>query len=152
MIITKRPTFLLLEVLIAFTFVVSAFFPLVYPHYYIYQQQRHFIDKIEMDMAVNNFYAAILVQLQRNKIHWQQIEERTVFTVDESIWQELDIQKSIPFLGSYFFAIKKQKKNERYGLYLVELTLLVRPKNSPNKPASMLTYKYEIFMTQLFSK
>lgn len=152
----KRRPFLLLEVLIAFVFVVSAFFPLIYPHFYIYQQQRQFINKIEIDLAVNEFYGAILVQLQRNQIAWQLIEEKHVFTVDEQFWRQLGYEKNIPFVGTYQFSVAKQKKNDRYGLYQVELTLTVTPKgpvkDADKKTKKSLIYNYNIFVSRLFTK
>jgi hypothetical protein len=74
MILPRRRPFMLLEVMIAFALVLSAFLPLIYPHYFIYQQQRQFIAKIEIDMLVNSLYAAILVQMQTNQISWHMLE------------------------------------------------------------------------------
>lgn len=108
MILTARRPFLLLEVLIAFVFVVAAFFPLIYPHFYIFQQQRKFIEKIEIDNAVNDFYASIIEQLQQNQISWQAIEEGTVFPIDAGFWKS-PVNNKIPFLGSYRFRMIKQK-------------------------------------------
>lgn len=155
MILTARRPFLLLEVLIAFVFVVAAFFPLIYPHFYIFQQQHKFIEKIEIDNAVNEFYALIIEQLQQNQISWQAIEEGTVFPIDEGFWKRSTEHKKIPFVGSYRFRIIRKKSNDKYELALVELSLTVAPKGSGKKDfkkAQKLTYNYQIFMSRLFSK
>lgn len=155
MILIARRHFLLLEVLIAFVFVVGSFFPLIYPHFYIFQQQRKFIEKIEIDNGVNEFYALIIEQLHQNQISWQAMEEGTVFQIDEGFWKRTDNNKRIPFLGSYRFGMIKQKNNEKYEVAVVELILTVAPKGGGKKDfkkAMPLTYTYQIFVTRLFSK
>lgn len=154
MILTARRPFLLLEVLIAFVFVVGAFFPLIYPHFYILQQQNTFIGKIEVDNAVNIFYAKIIEQLQQNQISWEAMEQGTVFPIDENFWGPLRSKKKIPFKGSYSLKITQSKKNDRYEVCLVELHLNVTPPNQKKsfRKKENLTYTYKIFMTRLFSK
>lgn len=158
MILTARRPFLLLEVLIAFVFVVSAFFPLIYPHFYIFQQQHKFIEKIEIDNAVNDFYAQIIELLQQNQISWQAIEAGSSFPIDEGFWKQTEHYEKIPFVGIYQFKVLKHKKNDKYELCLVELNLTVTPRRGVgNKKSGLqdqknLTYTYQIFMSRLFSK
>lgn len=151
----RRP-FLLLEVLIAFTFVVAAFFPLVYPHFYIYQQQRRFVDKIEIDMAVNNAYGVILEQLHQNKISWQSIEEGQIYPIDDQFWLQAGSLKKIPYGGYYQLKVNKSKQNERYGLSWVILTLNVTAgaafKTDEERAKKSLVYRYDIFLSRLYTK
>lgn len=155
MILTERRSFLLLEVLIAFIFVVGAFFPLIYPHFYILQQQHSFIEKLEIDNAVNDFYGYIIEQLQQNQISWQAIEEGTVFPIDENFWKRSGDDKKSPFVGAYRFRILNKKSNDKYELCLVELHLVVTPGGNNKKKIRKnqnLTYTYQIFMSRLYSK
>lgn len=151
MIVLKRQTFLLLEVLIAFAFIVTSFFPLVYPHYYIYQQQRHFIDKIKTDTAVNNLYGSILVKLHTNEITIQQIEEGHIFPIDEQLMEGISKGKNNSLVGNYKFKVKKNKKNDQYGLYKVNLLIDIHPRGN-TKEKETLTFKYKIFLARHFSK
>lgn len=155
MILIARRPFLLLEVLIAFVFVVGAFFPLIYPHFYIFQQQHKFIEKIEIDNGVNEFYALVMEQLQQNQISWQAIEEGAAFPIDEGFWARSTVQKKIPFLGSYSFRVEISKRNDKYELALVQLNLTVNPTGAGKKDfrgAKPMTYSYKIFMSRLYSK
>lgn len=143
-LLTRRP-FLLLEVLIAFIFIVGAFFPLIYPHFYIFQQQHRFIRKIEIDNAVNDFYASIVEQLQQNKIDWGAMEQGEDVPIGG---------QGLPFTGSYRIKLLKTKKNEKYELGLAELTLMIAPgkEDKKTKGESPLIYTYQIFVTRLYSK
>lgn len=150
----KRRYFLLVEVLIAFAFVVAALLPLMHPHFYIYQQQSRFIDKIELDIAVNNFYGNILQQLQMNEISWDAIENKRASTVSEQLWGTKTDMSPRPFIGHYKFHIEKSKTNKEYGVYLLELTLEVVPrgnfKNDAEKKKKTSVFTFKIFVTRLF--
>lgn len=150
----KRRYFLLIEVLIAFAFVVVALLPLMHPHFYIFQQQSRFVDKIEMDIAVSNFYGNILQKLQTNEISWDHIQSQRVDQVSEQLWGERKELHSRPFKGHYKFEIEKSKTNKNYGAYLVKLTLEVVPngpfKNDAEKAKKTSRFTFEIFVTRLF--
>lgn len=152
--LVKRRHFLLVEVLIAFAFVVAALLPLMHPHFYIYQQQSRFIDKIDLDIAVNNFYGNILQQLQANEISWDLIESKRVSTVSEHLWGKRPNMSPHPFVGNYQFQISKSKTNKNYGVYLLELTLEVAPKdhfkNETEKKKKTSVFTFKIFLTRLF--
>ncbi|MBA3237015.1 MAG: hypothetical protein H0T62_01530 [Parachlamydiaceae bacterium] len=150
----KRRHFLLVEVLIAFAFVVAALLPLMHPHFYIYQQQSRFIDKIELDIAVNNFYGNILQRLQTSEISWGQIESKRASSVTDQLWGREANMTPNPFKGNYKFRIEKSKTNKDYGVYLLELTLEVVP-NSPlkketEKKKKPAVFTFKIFATRLF--
>jgi hypothetical protein len=151
----KRRYFLLLEVLIAFTIVAIAMLPLIYPHFYIYQQERKFIHKINLDIAVNYFYGGIIEQLQRNQISWNMIEEKHLFVVDQAFWRSIGYaEKDIPFNGEYQFNVIREKKNDNYGNYKIGLTLTVFPqgyiKSSTDPTKKNLTFHYIIFVSRIF--
>lgn len=147
--------FLLLEVLIAFALVVMAVLPLIYPHFYIYRQQRAFIDKIDLDIAVNQIYVNIVEKLYRNEIPWGDIQHKRVIPIDSQLLEGTIYAKSFPFEGTYQFEIARKKKNPQYGLNQVKLVLAFDPK----KPAksdikddkTALSYTYNLFIAQLFS-
>lgn len=143
--------FLLLEVLIAFSIVVLAVLPLIYPHYYIYQQQHAFVNKINLDIAVGQIYTKILEKLYRNEILWGEIEQQRVFPIDESLIGGEELAKALPYEGSYQLRILKSKKNERFSLNLVEVTLRFIQKPAPHKGENStqnLIYTYENFIAQ----
>jgi hypothetical protein len=143
-----RRSFLLLEVLIALTVVSLAILPLLYPHFKIYQQQKAFTHKLEMDLAAPRIYAAIVQKLHQNEILFGDIEQRTSFPIDTGFLEALQLTRKFPFRGKYQLAIEKQKKNEQYGLYLLTLQLEMFPHDKQQKP---LTYSYQIFVSRLFS-
>ncbi len=146
-IFKRRRHFLLLEVLIAFAFVVIAILPLIYPHFYIYQQQRKFIEKIDLDIAVNEFYALVIEQMHQNQIPWESIESKQSMPILDQIWNQSKQFKTPPFTGTYQFEIVKSKKNEKYGLYLLNLTIVILPAGIKiKKPIT-----YNMFVTRLFS-
>ncbi len=152
--VIKRRHFLLIEVLIAFAFVAIGILPLIYPHFFIYQQQHKFIEKINTDIAVNEFYAIILEQLQQNQISWGTIELKQPIPITSDLWARSFQYETPPFTGSYQFYIIKGKKNEKYGLYRVGLIINIPPKtfkSEAEKAKNTLTYTYEVFVTRLFS-
>lgn len=152
----KRRHFLLLEVLIAFAIIVMAILPLVYPHFYIYQQQRTFIDKIDLDMTVNLLFAQVQEKLYRNEIIWGEIESSRVFPVTQQLLEEVGIKNPIPYNGVYSFKTEKQKKNDQFALYLVDLTFTFTPKKGAKQSTKgqegpkPLVYPYKLFISQLY--
>jgi hypothetical protein len=153
----KRRHFMLLEVLIAFVFVATATLPLIYPHFYIYQQEKQFVNKINLDIAVNQFYAGIIERLQRNQISWNTIEEKQTLPVDEAFWRQIGYTEKAPFTGDYTFEIKHKKKNDEFGLYELELKLNVIPpgysqnaKLNIKNNRKITEYKYTIFASRVF--
>lgn len=148
----RRACFLLLEVFIAFAIVALTLLPLLYPHYAIYLEQHKFVNKIELDMAVNNFYASTIEKLQRNEISWAAIEQQQRFPLTEDAWLK-EIGKRLPFAGSFYLAIDKKKKNEQYGLYLVSLHLELLPTGlKTNAPKKTSYYSYRIFIGRLLNE
>lgn len=143
----KRRYFLLIEVMIALTLIIFAVLPLIYPHFYIYKEQKSFVNKLNLDLAVNHFYAHIIEQLQRNEISFQDIEQGTKMALDLNGIEGL--AANLPYIGHYHFAIVKSKKSARFGLYEVQLHIQILPKEkSDNKKA--LNYEYLIFVGRLF--
>lgn len=150
---TRRP-FLLLEVLIAFAIVAMAVLPLIAPHFYIFQQQTRFVDKIHLDLAVNRFYGTIVEQLQRNEIGWGDIEQKRVFPIDEGFLKMAGYHDPLSYTGSFQFLEVKHKKNDNYGLYQIELIMAFEPKLPPKSKGiadeHRLVYEYTLFVTRLF--
>lgn len=143
--------FLLLEVLIAFALVVLAVLPLIYPHFYIYQQQRAFIQKIDLDLAVNLIYAQLLEKLYRNEISWLEIEQQTDHSINDQILEQAGFTGLFPFVGTYQFEVLKTKKNAQFSLHQVKLTLRFAPKGekaSAGNKKPPLIYTYIIFVAQ----
>lgn len=125
---SKRPI-LLLEVLIAFFFIVVAIFPLVGPHVFIYKSQRQFIDKIGLDRVVNEIYVDVLTELHENRIYLFDILEQKEFEIDP------EKLRGLPFKGSYRFKDDKKKKNDTTGrtLYVIKATFFFTSKLDPEK-------------------
>lgn len=149
----RKRHFLLFEVLIAFAIVAFAFLPLISPHIYIYQEQHRFLDKIELDLAVNQMYAEIFQRLQRNEYPWNSLENKQPFAIDQEFLRRLGYHESFPFTGQYQFSIAKEKKNEHYGLYQINLVLFFDPINRSSKEDSAdrrLTYEYVLFIARIF--
>ena len=153
--VIQRRHFLLLEVLIAFAFVVIAVLPLIYPHFYIYQQQHKFIEKIDLDIAVNEAYAVIMEQLYLNQISWDMIEQKQWMPINEQFWAKVKHHENSPFRGNFQLQIvaSKENKEERYGNYLLQLNLQLFPKHTKTptekiENANALIYK--IFVSKLF--
>jgi len=151
----KLGHFLLLEVLIAFALVVMAVLPLIYPHIYIYQQQRAFINKIDLDIAVNQIYVNLAEKLHRNEIPWGDIEHKRVAAIDTKLLEGTAFEKSFPFEGTYQFEIARRKKNPQYALNLVKLTIDFKPKSlsksSKEEEVKSLVYTYEVFIAQMLN-
>ncbi len=139
---------LLLEVLIAFALVVLCILPLIAPHVYIYQSQKRFVDKIELDHTVNLLYGQITELLYRNEIHLSDIENKKDFDVDQHLLEKIGYSKNFPFKGSYTFLEVKKKplKVSSYHLYLYELTFTFEPNHSGSEK---LTYNYKIFLAKI---
>jgi hypothetical protein len=116
-----------LEVLIAFAITAMAILPLIAPHFSIFRQQLQLIDKVELDMAVNRFYGLIVEKLHRHEIGWGDIEQKTVFPIDDALWSQLETPRRLPFKGSYQFLEVRHKKNEQYALYKLELIIAFEP-------------------------
>lgn len=128
----KRPI-LLLEVLIAFFFIVIAIFPLVGPHVFIYKSQREFIDKIGLDRVVNEIYVNVLTELHENRIPLYSILEERIFEI------EPEQMRKLPFKGIYSFKESKKKKDPKTGrtLYIIQANFSFISKLDPSK-----TYAY----------
>lgn len=150
----QRRPFLLLEVLIAFAIVAMAMLPLIAPHFYIFQEQSRFVDKIHLDLAVNRFYGTIVELLQRNEISWADIEQKRVIPIDESFLRMAGYKDPLPYTGSFQFLEVKHKKNDKYGLYQVELIMAFEPKRPAKSKVAAdehrLVYEYTLFVTRLF--
>lgn len=144
----KKRHFLLLEVMIALTIVIFAVLPLVYPHFYIYKEQKSFVNKLNLDLVMNHFKADIVQKLQRNEISFQDIEQGVKTNINFDAIQGITI-KNFPYSGQYYFVVLKNKKNENFGLYQIQLNAEVSLKeNKENKKP--LQYEYLLFVARLF--
>ncbi len=152
--VRKIGHFLLLEVMIAFALVVLAVLPLIYPHFYIYQQQRAFVNKIDLDVAVNLIYVNLMQKLHQNEMPWGDIKNGKITSIDSTFLEGIGYSKTFPYEGTYQFQMIKSKENAQYALHLVGLVMRFNPKNikadekEPDK--GQLIYKYEVFIAQQF--
>ncbi|MFA6916040.1 MAG: hypothetical protein WC222_06565 [Parachlamydiales bacterium] len=144
----RRP-FLLLEVLIAFLLVALCAIPLVAPHVSIYKDQLEFMDKIQLDHFVNQYYAELIEKLYRQNIAWDALTNETKFKIDKEKIISWD-NRQLPYEGSYSFSDKKHKPKEPkpFTVYLLQLTLTFKPvkKAGTDKKSKDLVYKYDIFV------
>lgn len=139
---SKRPI-LLLEVMIAIALIVMAAIPLIYPYFYLLRTQRHFMDKVELDHAVNLHYVNLLEKLYKNEVSWASIVNELEFSISR---EEL---QSLPFKGSYRFKVENFKPKGEPGaaltLYLIGLDYLFV---SPSEEKKDLKYHYDLFIAR----
>lgn len=139
-----RRHFLLLEVLIAFLLVALCAIPLVSPHVAIYRDQQEFMDKIELDHFVNQYYAEIIEKLYRQAISWDAFTQGTKFQIEKErivSWNN----RPLPYEGSYSFDNKKSKPKDPkpFTVYLLHLTLQFK---SVKDKKNTYKYEYDIFV------
>ncbi len=148
-LICKKRYFLLLEVLIAFTLVVMAFLPMLYPHYYLLRAQREFIHKVDLDHLVNLAYADVTERLYRNEIPFFDLLGGRQFFIDDALLKRVGMDNQLPYKGTYKFSekIHKPRKDEpvAYSLYLINLDF----KFEKEKPAKeVIDYHYKFFVVR----
>lgn len=139
---------MLLEVLIAFFIVVMCALPLIFPHVVIYKEQQQFTSKIELDLAVNKFYAEIVQKLYRNEIPWNDIEQSRELSIDDDFLRRAEYLRYLPYIGRYQFqeVRRKRKKDGTFTVYLIKLNFNFVPKNNLNEKP--LNYTYDIFVVR----
>lgn len=147
---SKRP-FTLLEVLIAFLIIVLCVIPLISPHVTIYKDQLAFIERIELDHAVNELYGNIIEQLHRQQIPWETLTSDAKVHIDKN---SLVTSGGMPlsYEGYYKFSITKKKpdKEEKpFTVYLFKLTFNL--KSTLKSKSKDITYVYDIFLPRQLS-
>lgn len=133
----RKQSFLLLEVLIAFTLVVLCIIPLLSPHVGIYKEQKHFINQIEWNHAVHLIYVDVLEKMHKGEISLADIMTKREFEVPS------DKLPSPAISATYRISPQASKKQnaEGFNVHLTRLEIFVKEKNQP-KP---WTYAYSIF-------
>lgn len=146
-ITSKRRDLTLLEVLIAFSIVVLCIFPLLYPHVAIFRQQSSFIEKIEMDHAVNLLFGKVYEKLYMQEIPIQDILEHKTFPITNELLKEAGYTKKPTFTGTYQFTEKKKEKsNETKSETAYLLTLLFSLTSNQNIKEEPYHFTYKIFL------
>lgn len=146
----RRPSFTLLEVLIALALIVGCMIPLIYPHVVLLQAQNAFVSEMKIDRVVQNLYGETLVRLYRNEIAWSDIESGKDVAIDPEVLAQGGIPKGL-FSGKYRLKVKtnKPKPPAARTAYLLELSFefdFLQQKRPP------LTYVYKIFVERNLSK
>jgi hypothetical protein len=153
-VLQKRPI-ILLEIMIAMAMIVLCILPLLAPRSAMLQEQRKFIDAMELDHAVSLFYVDILERLYRNQIAWNDIQDHTVFPIDSDLLQHTkSLQLPENLIGTYRFDIIKHKDqddgpNAGWIIALVSLTFVFRKEGeevsaSTSGSSKKLVFQYEI--------
>ena len=138
----KRPI-LILEVLLSFTLVLIAFFPLVTPHVAMMREYRTFTSKLELNHLVNLVYVDLLEQMYLGKISFRSLESQDeLFVEDQSLLEEL---QKLPYQTK--FCVTDLKPNKPKGevlpkLYLMTLTLQFIPKTK----GSSIEHNYKLLV------
>lgn len=114
--------------------------------------QSEFVNKIELDHAVNLLYSEVIVALQMNDIAWNEITDGRAIPIDETFLKTAGYAKVLPFKGSYRFSIDKVKSNESglHSILLLNLIFSFEPNHnkkveSATKP---LEYKYKVLIVK----
>lgn len=144
-----KRTFLLLEVLIAFLLVVLCAIPLIAPHVTIFRDQNAFLDRIELDYAINEEYAKIIEQLYRQNIPWENIATSAKVKIEKYTLKASD-GHPLPFEGHYTLSVPKKKPSEDkpFTVNLLKLSYKIKPQKSDGKEIS---YEYDIFLPRQLS-
>lgn len=137
MIKIRKQSFLLLEVLIAFTLVVLCIIPLLAPHVGIYKEQKHFINQIEWNHAVHLIYVDVLEKMHKGEISIADIITKREFEVPRDRLPS----PSITAIYRLSPLTSKKQNAEGFNVHLANLEIILTEKNKP-KP---WVYAYSIF-------
>ncbi len=133
----RKHSFLLLEVLIAFTIVVLCIIPLLAPHVGIYKEQKNFLNQIELNHTVHLIYVEVLEKMHKGEISIADIFNKRDFSVTTEKLPSQNINASYHLSPS---ASKKQNE-EGFNVHLANLEISLTEKNK-EKP---YVYNYLIF-------
>lgn len=133
--IRRSSPFTLIEVLISFSLVVIALFPLIYPHTAIYREQIKGLNRVEMNHAVNLLFGELLRELYQQEIPLSDITEGHTFPIGEELLKRAGYEKKPPFTGSYSLNLLKEKHNDERtkSALLTALTFLMRDRDKSEK-------------------
>lgn len=150
----KRP-FLLLEVLIAFALVIFCAIPLIAPHVDMFRAQRSWLDKEELDHAVNLLYVDLLEKLYTNKIDWITLRGEPEVIITPEMLKEAGYTKPLYFTGKYKFTLDrfKPKKEDQFNLYLYDLTFSFVPialakADTETQKKQSIDFNYKVFVAR----
>lgn len=121
---------------------VLCILPLFYPLTYILKVQNQFVNKIQVDHAVNLEYAKIIEGLYTNQIGFEKLNPGIVY--------EVTLGKEIPYKGSYVFgeSIHKPSEEQDFMVYLKTLDFVFNPlnpsKDEEEQKKETLRYHYDI--------
>lgn len=126
--------------------------PLIYPHIYLLRTQRHFMDKVALDHAVNLHYVDLLERLYKNEISWAAILNELEFPITEEEFRQGGINVPLPFKGNYHFKVQKFKPKGETGspltLYLIDLDYVFYPASQTPSEENALKYHYDLFVVR----
>lgn len=152
LILSRKRPILLLEVMIAIALIVMAAIPLIYPHIYLLRAQRHFMDKVDLDHAVNLHYIDILERLYKNEISWAAVLNELEFSISEEELKKSGYNKPLPFKGSYRFKVQNFKPKGEGGapltLYVLDLDYVFHPAKQSPTDENRLRYHYDLFVVR----
>lgn len=119
----KRNSYLLLEVLIAFTIVALALLPILEPHLEMLRQEKVFIREVEADRVAQLLYADLLEKgFYQQAVFWNAIATEQLFEIADP---RLD---AINFRGYYKmkpFRRQRGELSENIRNYLIRITLIL---------------------------
>lgn len=147
--IQKKP-FILLELLIAVSLVVSSALPLIYSPFAAMRTEANAIAMFELQRHAENGFAHIKQQLYCNDIPWKHLtySKKEAPVLRQEIIQ-LDSLKQLSFIQKtriYTLASKKGTDGEAYRLIAVEITFEPEQKK---RAFEKKTYLNKIFVTNL---
>lgn len=132
MIISRR-SFTLLEVLIAFFLIMIAMIPLIAPYPYIYKQERHFIDELEINRKASELFVDFLAKLYRKEVNFSSLRAGQKETVE--------IDSKLPYKAYYYIRFK----DEHQQLKLYQVIFQFEPNDKANK---VLKFKYDLLVNE----
>jgi hypothetical protein len=151
MIHLRRPSFTLLEVIIAFFLVTLCAVPLIVPSVWIIKGEKEFSLEIEADRISNLLLTKFLEHLYVNSFNWDELNEKTLRPLPEAFWEGIHRPAGWPYQVAYSFEEKDGKKGAYDGnsfhLFILGLSLI------PNNPTEkVLHFDYEIFVERKTKK
>ena len=106
----KRSSFLLLEVMIAFSILAISAIPLIYPHLMILKEERALIDELNFDFYAKNLIGGLLVDLYENSVPFNVIEDRGTLEVTKEKMLNAKIPEGSLERAYYTFEQKHKPK------------------------------------------
>lgn len=136
----KKRTFLILEVLIAFSIIALCLFPLLTPNLMIIKAEKNFQEELEADRLADLLFAEWVEKLYDNTISWERLTSGDIVALEEKTL----IPTGFPYSIVVKPILKKKKVSEKetsYYLFLFEFHF--KPKQGGLSP---LLFSYNLFV------